>query len=545
MKRLSSLNLLYFLVGIYLVTLIVGGFKFFSSVPFWDMWNGGLEWHLDFAKNGWTSLFSQHNEHRIVLTRLLFEIEYLFGGGTGKFLIALNYALIVSVAGVLFYFVSKSQNPNVIQTKAWLNPVLILITCSWAQHENLNWTFQSQFILVYLLPLMSFIWMQRYLETGRTSSMVLGLLMGELSVWTMANGQLALFVIGVLLLIRAPKQVAGYLAIALGVLSSFLYFIGYQSVAAHGSPINNVLQNPVAFVQYICAYLGNPVFHLMGGNMASALAAGITGLVVALTAAWALFKYFVFLPKDFSLFAIASMLVFIFLTTAATAAGRVGFGVEQAFASRYSTPVLISYALLLILICGLGAFETSRMPVVSWFVIASVVFQFHIFVDEPNDTRDRRTAAMAISLNIEDKEETGRVFPSDTNYLWKIAKRASDAGITMFSSQPLSGYLRANPARLEGSTSCILHVDEVQALANDKEYLKVRGWVSGLPSTQSFGIGEVFEPSGAALGLANIGYNRPDLLAAKVGVSENSGTVAYVKATYQPQVGQELPCRFN
>lgn len=545
MRRLSGFNGLYLVVWAYLFTLILGGFKFYSPVPFWDMWNGGLEWHLDFAKNGFTSLFSQHNEHRIVLTRFLFEIDYLFGGGTGKFLIAFNYALIATLALVLFHFVRKSQNPNIIRTKPWLSPVLILIVTSWAQHENLNWTFQSQFILVYLLPLVSFVFMQRYLETDRRSYLILGLLVGELAVWTMANGQLALFVIGILLLIRAPRKVAGYMAVVLGLLSSLLYFAGYEAVSGHGSPISNVLQNPLTFLQYICAYLGNPVFHLMGGNMASALAAGITGLIVAFTATWALVKYFVYLPKDFSLFAVASMLIFLFLTTVATAAGRVGFGVEQAFASRYSTPVLIAYALLLILICGLGSFETSRIPVVSWFAIACVVFQFHIFVDEPTDTRDRRTAAMAIALNIEDKQETGRVFPSDTAYLWSIAKRASIGGVTIFSSQPLSGYLQDSPASLGESQGCTLHVDEILPLNDETRYVKLRGWVSGLSSGQSFGIGEVFDPTGAPLGLANVGYSRPDLLVAKVGVIENSGIIGYVKKPYPVQVGNELPCRFE
>ena len=543
MRNWLKFTWLNWFTALYVGIAIFGAFKFFSPVPYWDMWNGGLEWYLNSSQRGLEGLFAQHNEHRIVLTRLLFGFEYLAAGGSGAFLIACNYILVFTLVGLLAHLIMKSRNSNLDSAKRWLVPVAVILLFSWVQQENLNWTFQSQFILVYLLPILSFVFAQKYLQSHSRKFAFLSLVFGELSVWTMANGQLALYVLSIMLIIRLPKKFIGYVTLALALVSSFVYFSDYLPNAAHGSPVSNVMSNPIGFLEYIFAYLGNPVFQLTGANQASSVAAICTGLLIVVVATVTLSRYFLQQNKHTSLFAAAAGVLFIGLTAAITAAGRVGFGVEQAFSSRYATPTLIAYCLLFVLIIGLGLHNLGAKHFASWIAILCVVFQFHVLVDEPEEILVRRSASIAVAMGVSDVDATGRVFPSDTDYLRGIAKRASDADITVFSSEPLSKYLRDQAEPVTPTANCFIQVDQVSVLESDSRFMKLLGWIGGLPKGASVEFAEILSPEGLPLGLANIGFKRPDLVEAKVADSEYRGVAGYVLKSPERTANTQLPCR--
>lgn len=79
---------------------ILGGARAYTPVPFWDMWEGLFNFYL-LVQSGDTSVWwAQHNEHRIVLSRLLFWLDIAVFRGAGLFLIIMNYVLEIGRAHV-------------------------------------------------------------------------------------------------------------------------------------------------------------------------------------------------------------------------------------------------------------------------------------------------------------------------------------------------------------------------------------------------------------------------------------------------------------
>ena len=136
---------------------VAGAFQHHSPVPYWDMWNGYLQFYMNATDGMIESWWAQHNEHRIVLARLLFFVDIAWFGGLGYFLIA-TQLLMIAAAAALWVSILREQvvgahrvahrTPRVVFACA-TTAVLFL----WMQHENLTWAFQSQFFLVQLLPL--------------------------------------------------------------------------------------------------------------------------------------------------------------------------------------------------------------------------------------------------------------------------------------------------------------------------------------------------------------------------------------------------------
>jgi hypothetical protein len=132
---------------------VVGGARAYSPVPFWDMWNGYLEFFTKVSDGQWSAWWAQHNEHRIVLARIFFWLDLTLFDGQGWFLLIVNYGLLILVC-FLFYIIWKEVELD--KEKAWIGYFLMAWLFLWIQNENLHWGFQSQFILAQLLPLISF-----------------------------------------------------------------------------------------------------------------------------------------------------------------------------------------------------------------------------------------------------------------------------------------------------------------------------------------------------------------------------------------------------
>lgn len=66
-------NKLNTLIALTLLTCVIltaiGATKNFTQVPFWDMWNGYLDFYVKSRSAGWDTWWAPHNEHRIVLAR--------------------------------------------------------------------------------------------------------------------------------------------------------------------------------------------------------------------------------------------------------------------------------------------------------------------------------------------------------------------------------------------------------------------------------------------------------------------------------------------
>jgi len=324
--------------GIVVATL-VQVVRLYHPLPFWDQWDfvGSLHWYFDGAY-GARDLWSQHNEHRIVVPRLLFFADALWFGGRNVFLIACTLATSLLLAVLLFRAWRAGWRPGGARTMS-AAAVVLAAAFSAVQLENLIWGFQVQFVLVYMAAFASFLALQataRARAEGRggraTAAFALAVLAATVSTLSMANGTLVWPVLVALaLVLRLPWRLVALLA-ALGALLLAAYFTDYRTLAQHR--LTGGLLEPHRLLLYAAAYLGGP-FRGFGLPVAATLGAvALLAGAVALVAAVRLAACRAAAP------AILANVVFLLGTAGATALGRMHFDAEQAMSGRYSTPVL-------------------------------------------------------------------------------------------------------------------------------------------------------------------------------------------------------------
>lgn len=107
--RTLFLYLAWMLVPVFLGLAIIGGYEAYSPVPMGDMWNGTLGFYVNASHGDWSSWWAQHNEHRILLSRILFWMEEAWFSGKGLFLLVTNYLLVAGVA-ILFFFIWRERS---------------------------------------------------------------------------------------------------------------------------------------------------------------------------------------------------------------------------------------------------------------------------------------------------------------------------------------------------------------------------------------------------------------------------------------------------
>jgi hypothetical protein len=191
---------------IFILLAILGTIRSYSPVPFWDMWDGFLQFYLKVSSGDWGAWWVGHNEHRIVLSRLFFWLDLRFFGGTGWFSLSATYLLIV-VVGAFIALIWHEQtgslqgrnlltgSDNSRRFSDWY--VLLFLMAwifSWSQYENLTWAFQDQFVLAQLLPLSGLYFLHlsaTNLQRTRRYYCI-SVLSGILALGTMANGVFAL-----------------------------------------------------------------------------------------------------------------------------------------------------------------------------------------------------------------------------------------------------------------------------------------------------------------------------------------------------------------
>ena len=139
----SILNLMFFvLVALHLFYIR----KYGVNTPWMDEWEALKPGNLDYQLH-WNWLFASHNEHRIVLTKLLNWIQFHIDG--------LNYRHTMYANFILYSGVVFALREWFLVT-IWQKFIFTLFAMSTLSVENFSWAFQNQFhffILFFLMAL--------------------------------------------------------------------------------------------------------------------------------------------------------------------------------------------------------------------------------------------------------------------------------------------------------------------------------------------------------------------------------------------------------
>lgn len=544
---------------IFALLTLLGSVRSYSPVPFWDMWDGFLQNH----EQGTTvqNLFSLHNEHRIFLARILFIIDMYIFGGQSKFLIFSNL-LFVALIGMIFGLIFIRSNLTI----DFKLPLILIFTFSWVQRENIDWAFQSQFILSVLVPLLAFYhaWQtQEGLGLSRRWSFLLSATFGVIAAGTMANG---IFVLPLIIIYAAlsrwslsEKAILLILAVAVWI----FYLHGYKTPGHHGSIINSVLSHPDKVAHYITLYLGSPLYHALAGDfvgprLARILASALGGILILIFS----IKSFVILilrrganeRAALDLF-LMIFLLYILLSAAVTAGGRVIFGVEQALASRYTTPSLAAWSAMLLL-CAPNLLRLDHaLRGRIWIAAAGLVL---ILLPKQLDARDpkasmqfdRFAAALALELSVGDPSQTRAIFPSH-NVLQNIANPYVIREQSVFANPLLQGMRREIgiplvPAPI--SHICQGSVDAVVTTLEDPRFARIEGWLSSRSKSSHPSRISILDDRGVIIGQGVSGQPRGDVEKAIGRHARYSGFIAYVQMplpTNMTLVERFSGCRLN
>ncbi|MDQ2137377.1 hypothetical protein RBI14_04280 [Alcaligenaceae bacterium B3P038] len=467
---------------------VSGAFQHHSPVPYWDMWNGYLQFYMNATDGMVDSWWAQHNEHRIVLARLLFFVDIAWFSGLGYFLIA-TQLLMIAAAAALWISVLREHAAGVYRS-AHRTPRFVFacaitaVLFLWMQHENLTWAFQSQFFLVQLLPLAALICLYRSDEGTRAAPLfAAACVLGMASAVTMANGVLALpLLLLTAIALRQSRTRILILAMAAAV-TLVAYFATYQSPPGHGSIVATLTTMPFQFVRYVLRYLGAPAFHLMGGGEFARAAAVAAGAVLCLLVAWRAWKILPQATRHKPTAAMLAYLAYLIATAAATAGGRAMFGADQALSSRYATPALMAWVGVAVIYAPAMLNATARRAraagLSALMALAGLLAaQTHAVLSHNGTVFEREVSALALAMAVQDTPQIKKVFPA-VEFVQNTARQAAARGISIFAQQPYRDLptRMGTPQLLGAFATCKAGVAHIDTLPDDPAHVKVAGWI--------------------------------------------------------------------
>ena len=510
-------------------------FRSLSPIPYWDSWGtviflaqgGTLDWH-------W--LWSQANEHRIVVPRLISLADIWWFGGRGYFSLALIWlmqsasALIIASFSLDVIGWSREKRP----WRILISGLIVCLTFSAAQMENFYWPFQTAFVGTLFLSLLAFFCLKRSHRANHPLAWIGGGALAAISsALFLASGIVTMYVFAFGCWIAGAQRRTVLSLMAIFATVTAAYFHGYSSPILHSSPKDSLLHRPLLVFQYVLVFMGNP----WGRKPLIAALIGTWGLGLFLIAAsLASIKRTDFdnqllvgnalsgnrptdriLPTSVGLFCIATLVI---AQSFVTALGRCGFGIGQALASRYITPVSFFWLATLVLAaavvlefrrwvylvaayCGMVSIMTGYLTVQNGRVGKSFAGRVAGLELAANALRVGVVdlTAYSVASPWPDAVEAARPFLiqhrlsvfADDRYTW-LGRRVSEVASPSPSGSCLGSFDIASGAGVQGGA-------------------KVQGWAWSRPEMKSPTQVLLVDDAGIIVGLATGGIQRPDVLA--------------------------------
>jgi hypothetical protein len=352
-----------FLILLYLVA------SYGVNVPFMDQWGDLSSLFEKVAQRNvsFQDLFAQHNEHRIFFPRFIFIALAFLTHWNTKCEMYFSILLII-LSYVLIQGIFSRQVPRK-DTGFWqISLSISIIITSFIQEQNLLWGFQVAWFLISLCLILAI-----YLLTSSIRSIWLKIFLGGIvciiASFSSAHGLMTWLAVApcILTLAHESNKVKTRSAIKvvlcwliLFVLSCSIYFHNYQKPSGHPDTLFFVKHLDIS-LNYFLSLLGTPL--LAGSNLC-----WMTGLVISVNFFWFFIRY---LRNPFSEFSQQaspwlSMGLFSLLFALITTVGRSGFGVNQAYSSRYTSVAI----LLIIALVQLWRMASFKLPNYRWRCLA-------------------------------------------------------------------------------------------------------------------------------------------------------------------------------
>lgn len=462
----------------YFTLMVIGLVRWYTPVPFWDMWDAYLSAYIEYLDGSWRSIFNQTNEHRIWFSNILFYIDLAFLKGRSLLLIPANAVLTLAIWGT-FALIARHLLKD--RPGLWLVATLCLapLCFSWLQEQNLEWGFQSQFFVAYLFPLAAFACLaMSYSAPRATGWFAAAVAFGLASVGTMANGLLALpFMVVMILAMPRPSWRRAAIVVVIAAVTYAAWFQGYFTVERDRASFAQALT-------FVLSFFGLPAApFLMNDRAVQAVGAVFILSAVGFALRWLLARD----RLDPMVLALIVFLAYVGASCFGIALGRAAIQPNAALISRYATPSLVAWGALAILY----AHALRGVPFIRYVVaILGAGLAYSLLAPQrlvftnlgPEYVHQKWIGALALKMRVLDLESIDNVYPtgrqSDIDHILAVAARADKDRLTIMGDaaftaavarlgQPAGGDLRACPGVLEAA----------EPIAQDAGFRRASGWV--------------------------------------------------------------------
>jgi len=506
-----------------------------SEVPFWDEWDSKFLMNPKGNSITWESFWRQHNEHRIIFSKIFFLIDYtLFNGKTAP-LIWLNIFLTFGIIAIFARLVFNLSRGNSKFIPILLTSSIMVLFTSLIGSENLYWGFQSQFYLSILLPFLSFYLYSVFEVKGERKYLVIALIIGFCAIGTMASGLMTLpAILFVQVILRKPLRIC-LVTVVVTTAAFLLYFHHYRFV--FNSPFSTLIHHPLFVVKYDALLLGNIVFTQTNHNVYLTILFDLIIVSYVGRAFLQLLK-----NKNVSLAHICSSLLLVYCLGFGleTAAGRFTFGYGEALSSRYTLFSITAISAAIVV-----AFELDReksgfrniSAILPILLIATLLpLQRSDSANHHDLNFQKNVAALALFLGVNDDSQVSFVYPAPKNIVKKVeilkANNQAIFGSTLFKQVNKV----TPPSKLTNAPLCRGNLELAIPLKSIGGYqFKVRGWILDEHKTQ-LSVAQIYDPNNELLGSALVGGSRPDVANLYGKASLWTGFEGYIKSGNPIQV---------
>lgn len=540
----------------------IGGSLRYSPVPYWDMWDGYLDFFIKASGGDLAVWWAQHNEHRIVFSRLLFWIDLaLMDGGSTPFLIVCNYLLAAGCVLIFHQFLrALVAGVEGRAVRLAIISLVCVLSFSWVQADNFTWGFQSGFFSAQLLPLTALYLLGRSLSTssGHGGLFAGAGALGAASAGTMAGGVAVLPIMALATVIARPRAWRKQLVLAaLAGIVLLAYFHGYQSPSGHGKVLDTLLGDPAGLLQFMVFYLGSPAFHFVSGG--SLVAATVAGIVTLLAVVLIALRVLLARSRDPMIVCLLAFAGYLLAMALAVAGGRLALGLNTAFSGRYATPALMLWCALLVLS---GACLHQRhgrnirryAAALGGLAVATSLLLLPSQLRALEADRDAGfrflVAALALELEVHDAATIKRIYPYP-DALLAIQREAARRDLSIFGHPALrdASLSLGQLAQEQPHSSCAGYVDQIAEVAPDTRFVQVSGWIFHPASGRVPHSASLLDQEGRIIGHVVTGASRPDVAAAVDERAGRSGFGGYLLAGRRDAIafleGRGVECRLR
>ena len=395
--------------------------KYSVNFPFSDQWPLAIMFEKIYSNNlSLSDLFSQFHESRKFFPRLIFiGLAYLTNWDVRYEMLVIF--LLTCIISLNIYCLSRLTLRSNFITVLFLLAISNLLIFSPAQYENWLWGIQ---VVVYIpIACLTGCLVIAKKKLSLRTKLIICFCLCTVSTFSYANGMLTwLLVFPALTILASGKWqeiftkniwiiVSGLLGF---ITNAVVYFYDYQKPDKHPSFLS-AISHPVDTFHYFLAFLGAP---LALENLTVATIVGALVFSLWIFLCWQIFRL---VKTDFILLhrLIVWLIIGVYaiISGAVTALGRVGFGVGQALAPRYtafSLYLMVSLIYLLAIFCLVASQNNTRKKLIKYnsLLLITIFLVLHIntIINAIDRMSDRRvillqSKACLLMINVIQKDE--------------------------------------------------------------------------------------------------------------------------------------------